>query len=166
MAQRQEKFRLRLNLFDSIVLILALAAGAFLLWNALKPRGAEPEQAEASAIRYTICLQRCVPGTLEAVAEGARLTDSIRNYEIGNVVSAWSAPAKEFAVDSVNKRWTLAEIDGYEDVFLSVAAEGTVSESAVTLSSGYLLRTGANAYIQGDGFLGSGYIYAIERGEN
>lgn len=165
MAQKPETFRLRLNLFDSIVLILALAAGAFLLWNALNPNSAAPEQAESSTIHYTIRLQRCIPGTAGAVAEGARLTDSIRNYEIGSVVSAQAAPAEELLVDSVNKRWTLAEIDGYEDVLLTVEAPGSISDSAVTLSSGYIVRTGAAAYVQGDGFLGSGYICAIERGD-
>ena len=34
MEQNNGKFRLRLNLFDGIVLIVALAVGAFLLWNA------------------------------------------------------------------------------------------------------------------------------------
>ena len=29
----QQKFRLRLNLFDSIVLLLALLAGGFLVWR-------------------------------------------------------------------------------------------------------------------------------------
>ena len=33
MEQQTPKFRLRLNFFDSIVLLLALLAGAFLLWR-------------------------------------------------------------------------------------------------------------------------------------
>jgi len=33
----QQKFRLRLNLFDSIVLLLALLAGGFLVWRAAAP---------------------------------------------------------------------------------------------------------------------------------
>ena len=40
MEQHNQKFRLRLNLFDAIVLIIALAVGAFVLWNALKPQAA------------------------------------------------------------------------------------------------------------------------------
>ena len=43
MEQNTPKFRLRLNLFDTIVLVLALAVGAFLLWRAVKP--AAPVQA-------------------------------------------------------------------------------------------------------------------------
>ena len=35
MEPNKPKFRFRLNLFDSIVLVLALAVGAFLVWSAI-----------------------------------------------------------------------------------------------------------------------------------
>ena len=162
MEQKPEKFRLRLNLFDSIVLILALAAGAFLLWNALKPDAA-PEQAETATVRYTVCLQRWAEGASAAVREGARLTDSIRNYEMGRVVSVETVPAWEQIVDHVNKEYVRAEIPGYEDVLITVEASGVITEEAVTVGTGYVVRVGGRAFVQGDGFLGSGYKYAIER---
>jgi len=162
MSQKPDKFRLRLNLFDSIVLILALAAGAFLLWNALKPDAA-PEQAETSTIRYTVRLQRWAEGASVAVKEGARLTDSIRNYEMGRVVSVETEPAWEQVVDHVNRKYVRAVIPGYEDVLITVEAPGTVTKEAVTVGNGYVVRVGARAFVQGDGFLGSGYVYAIER---
>ena len=37
MEPNKPKFRFRLNLFDSIVLVLALAVGAFLVWSSIKP---------------------------------------------------------------------------------------------------------------------------------
>ena len=166
MERKPEKFRLRLNLFDSIVLILALAVGAYLLWNALKPAPAVPDDAgpaEASTIRYTVILRRCVPGTSEAVALDSRLTDSIRNYDIGRVKAVQAIPTQELLVDQTNRRWVLSTVEDYEDLLLTVEAPGTVTDSAVTLSSGYIMRVGSAAYIQGDGFLGSGSIYAIER---
>ena len=42
MEPNTPKFRLRLNLFDGIVLVLALAVGAFLLWRAVKPAAPVP----------------------------------------------------------------------------------------------------------------------------
>ena len=41
MEHNTPKFRLRLNLFDGIVLVLALAVGALLLWMSLKPSAGE-----------------------------------------------------------------------------------------------------------------------------
>ena len=163
MQQKSEKFRLRLNLFDSIVIVLALAAAAFLLWNTLKPKSVTPEQVETSTVRYTICLQRWVEGASEAVHEGARLTDSIRNYEVGRVVSSWTVPATEQVLDHEHKIYTQVEIEGYEDVMILVEAPCVITDEAITVGGGYDVRVGGRAYIQGDGFLGSGYVYAIER---
>ena len=42
MEHNTSGFRLRLNLFDGIVLIAALAVGAFLIWNRLTPRPFPP----------------------------------------------------------------------------------------------------------------------------
>ncbi len=42
MEHNTSGFRLRLNLFDGIVIVLALAVGAFLAWTALKPAAPSP----------------------------------------------------------------------------------------------------------------------------
>ena len=38
MEENKYKFRLRLNLFDGIILVVALAVAAVLLWMAVKPQ--------------------------------------------------------------------------------------------------------------------------------
>ncbi len=162
MEQKPEKFRLRLNLFDSIIIVLALAVGALLLWNTLKP-DTTPEQVETTTVRYTLCLQRWIEGTSSAIKEGARLTDSVRNFELGNVVSARAIPATEQLVDVETKSYVQAVLEGYEDVLITVESPCVKSEESITLGGGYALRVGATAFIQGDGFLGSGFVYAIER---
>ena len=59
MEHNTPKFRLRLNLFDGIVLVLALAVGALLLWMSLKPSaGEQGTAATASTVRYTVRFQR------------------------------------------------------------------------------------------------------------
>ena len=65
MEQNKPKFRLRFNLFDAAVLVIALLAGAFLLWRAVKPQvspEASPISSHASTVRYTIRFQRWAPG--------------------------------------------------------------------------------------------------------
>ena len=82
---------------------------------------------------------------------------------MGRVVSVETVPAWEQIVDHVNKEYVRAEIPGYEDVLITVEASGVITEEAVTVGTGYVVRVGGRAFVQGDGFLGSGYIYAIER---
>lgn len=159
-----KKFRLRLNLFDGIVLILALAVGAVLLWSALKPSAAPEAVTDSSAtIRYTVLFQRWLEGTSSAVHEGDRLTDSIRNYEMGRVVSAEARPAQGIRLDHQDRAYVLATMEGYEDVIVTVEATVTVTSEAVTTNSGYVVRVGAPIFVQGDGYLATGYVIAMER---
>lgn len=164
MEPKPNKFRLRLNLFDGIVLILALAAAAVLLWSALKPSAAPAEDAgAASSIRYTVLFQRWLEGTSTAIHEGDRLTDSIRNYDIGRVVSAQAHPAQAIRLDNNSRSYVLATMDGYEDVHVVVEAPCVITEESVTVGGGYPVRVGASVFIQGDGYLATGFIIAMER---
>lgn len=68
MEHNTPKFRLRLNLFDGIVLVLALAVGALLLWMSLKPSAGDQGTAStASTVRYTVRFQRWPEGTSEII---------------------------------------------------------------------------------------------------
>ena len=73
MEPNKPKFRFRLNLFDSIVLVLALAVGAFLVWSAIKPAAATVEDGVDMLIT--------VEGT-GLVSESGRYTLN-RVYELG-----------------------------------------------------------------------------------
>ena len=164
MEARSNKFRLRLNLFDGIVLVLALAVGAVLLWSVLKPSAATAETGSTTAtVRYTIQFQRCLEGTVDAIHAGDRLTDSIRNYELGRVVSATASPARALRLDNNSRAYVLAVMEGYEDIDVVVEAPCTVTDEAVTVGGGYPVRAGASAFIQGDGYLATGFITAVGR---
>ena len=88
MEHNTSGFRLRLNLFDGIVIVLALAVGAFLAWTALKPAAPVPADPTVQAtVRYTVRFQRWVPGTSALISEGDQIADNIKNFEIGHVVA-------------------------------------------------------------------------------
>ena len=139
MEQNTPKFRLRLNLFDTIVLVLALAVGAFLLWRAVKPAG-----------------------TSEIIQPGDRIADNIKNYEVGHVVSAQAVPALVQTPDRESRRWVWAELEGFEDVLVTVEAPCTVSDKAFTVGGGYEVRVGTIGFLRGEGYMGSGPIVAVE----
>lgn len=164
MEQNTPKFRLRLNLFDGIVLVLALAVGAFLLWTALKPAAvSEGPAATVSTVRYTIRFQRWMEGTSTLIQAGDKLEDTIKNYEMGSVVSTEAVPCQSLLLDHESRQYVLANMAGYEDILVTVEAPCTMSDDAITLSSGYVLRVGATAYIRGAGYMASGPIISIER---
>ena len=165
MEQHNGKFRLKLNLFDSIVLVVALAVGAFLLWSALKPAASTPvgEPTATSTVRYTIRFQRMLEGSGSLIQPGDALVDTIKNYQLGNVVSVEIVPAQSQILDHDSREYVLAEVAGYEDALVTVESPCTISSDTILLDGGYTLRVGATSYVRGSGYMGSGPVISIER---
>lgn len=166
MEQNNGKFRLRLNLFDAIVLIVALAVGAFLLWNAFKPAASTTTgttTASTATVRYTIRFQRLMEGTGSLIQPGDALVDTIKNYKLGNVVSVEIVPAQSQILDHNSREYVLADVPGYEDALVTVESACTDSSDTILLDGGYTLRVGGTAYVRGEGYMGSGPIISIER---
>lgn len=160
----QKNFRLRLNLFDGIVLVLALAVGALLLWSALKPTApTAAETVNATTVQYTVRFQKWIEGTGALVEPGDKLVDNIKNYELGTVVSAQVVPAQSLQLSHDDRAFVLTTIHGYEDVLVTVESPCTISDDAITLGGGYALRVGSTAYIRGEGYMASGPIISMER---
>ena len=159
----QKKFRLKLNLFDGIVLLLAVAVAAFLLWRTMKPAVAiQSDPSVISTVRYTIRFQRWAPGVADLVEAGDQLADNVKNYEVGHVVSAQTVPARMQVLDLESRRYVWTEVDGFEDVLVTVEAPCSVNSEAITVGGGYEVRVGEMGYFRGEGYMGSGRIVAIE----
>ena len=157
--KEHNQFRLRLNLFDGIVLVLALAAAVFLMWRFTRPAAASGDGVSSASVQYTVCFQRWPAGS----AQGDQLADNIKNYDVGTVVSAQAVPCQSLILDQVNGEYVLADVDGYEDVLVTVESPCTVTDEAVTLGGGYALRVGATMYLRGEGYMASGPVIAMER---
>lgn len=159
----QKKFRLRLNLFDGIVLVLALAVGAFLLWSAMKPEiPDEAAPASTSRIRYTVRLQRCVLGTSDLIQTGDEVADNIKNYVIGQVTAVEKAPDRRRILDRENLRMVWVETEEFEDVLVTLETSCEITESAIVVDGGFQLRVGNTVHMRGIGYMGSGPVVAIE----
>ena len=156
----QNKRRIRLNLFDGIVILIALAVAGVLLWMQMKPAASNAATPAAATMQYTIRLQKVLPGTDDLIESGDALVDVVKNFELGTVVSATVMPATDSIIDEDEK----AYVTGYEDIDIVVESTATYGEEKVLVGSGYELRVGEKIYVRGPGYLGSGEVYAIERG--
>lgn len=162
----QKKFRLRLSIFDGIILALALVVGAFLLWNAMKPQlPAEAPPASKSSVRYTVRIQRWIPGTSELIQIGDQLADNIKNYVVGEVTSVEAVPHRRRVLDQENLRRVWVETDQFEDVLLTLESPCEITDRAIILDGGFELRVGGTVHLRGLGYMGSGPVVAIEEAE-
>ena len=165
MEQNNGKFRLRLNLFDGIVLLVALALGAFLAWSALKPDTSTAQTTPQShTLQYTLRFQRWPEGTSGLIEAGDLLVDTVKNYELGRVVSFETVPAQTLLLSQTDKKYVLSTVQGYEDILVTVESPCTISqEGDLILGGGYALRVGETAYIRSEGYMASGPVVAIDR---
>lgn len=163
MEQNTPYFRLRLNLFDAIILVIALIAAGVLGWLALHPTPASSDLVTNGTIQYTVRLNRWPEGTGSLVQVGDELTDNTQNRELGEVVGVRTEPTRMTVVNQEERRQVLATVAGYEDVLLTVQAPCEVSRYSVALDEGdFILRVGGMVYLRGEGYMGSGPVESIE----
>lgn len=163
MEEKRTGFRLRLNLFDALVLIAALLVGGYLAWNALKPADNAGETPTASVVRYTVRFQKMLQGTGCLVGAGDELTETVKNYALGTVIDSQVVPNQTQSLDLESRRYINTSIEGYEDVLVTVEANATETDSALVLDGGYELRAGNTVYLRGPGYMASGPVLTIHR---
>ena len=161
MDSKKSKFRFRLNLFDAAVIVLAALAALWLLFGWQRSSTASSVK---ETIRYTVRLQGTLPGTGALIQPGDELTDNMKNYPVGTVLSVEVRPATQISFHEEEMSYMPTEIPGYEDVILEMEAEAVIGDEDVQIGDGYVLRVGEMIYMRGPGYLGSGAVYAIERG--
>lgn len=164
MEQNTPKFRIHLNLFDGIVILLALLVGGFLLWTQLAPQEEDTAAVTATTqIEYTIRLNEVLPGTGDAIPLNSSLEDAIKNYDLGTVVSVTTSQALRTAQNVEDQLVADVPLPDMERVEIVVSATAVQSDSEVTLTSGYTLLVGEWVYVRGPGYVGGGPVTAISR---
>ena len=158
-----KKFRLRLNLFDGIVLVLALALCAFLLWSHFKPAAADPESGLYNTIQYTIRMKKFPAEESGRVKVGDVLSDNVKNKNLGTVAAVRVEPSSTVVLDQINHQYIENTYEGYNDIEITLESNARLDTLGVELESGYLLRVGETVYIHGVGYFGSGPIIEIDR---
>ena len=114
-------------------------------------------------MRYSIRFERWAEGSSSLIEAGDKLTDNIKNYALGTVVSCEAVPAVAQVLDQEERRYVDAPIEGYEDVLVTVESPCTESDAGFVLDGGYELRVGITTYIKGEGYMASGPVVAVER---
>ena len=163
MEQNNSKFRLRLNLFDAVILVLVVAVGAVLIWFGRGASQTEESTPAARTVEYTILIPRMAEGDSARIQPGDALEDTVENYRLGTVVSVTAQPALSQVLDEESGSYVQAALAGYEDVYIPVTSTCTQSEDALLLDGGYDFRVGQNVGVRGPGYMGSGRVTEIVR---
>ncbi len=161
--QHTPKFRLRLNLFDTIVLVLALVVGAVILLLSMGSDVATTTAVNTTTATYTIRLQNAVLELEDQVQAGDALEDAIRNLALGTVVSATYTPTPIYVLNEETQTYEVVDSPIYINADIVVTSTATTSQDTISLTSGYDILSGQTIYVRGPGYLGSGIIINIDR---
>ena len=165
MEQNTTKFRLRFNLVDIIVLVIALVAGIGILLLGIRSQSTTGGGRTGGQVEYTILFQKMSAGNSQLIQAGDQLQDTVKNYKIGEVVSVEVKPAEVEILNQETQTYETTIFEGYEDVYVTVSCAYTDNGEKILLDGGYDILVGQTCYVRGPGYMGSGPVVNIERGE-
>ena len=161
-----EKKKLKISIFDIIILaVVILAAAAVILVFRPSRTAADNTASSGTVMQYTVELQQLPAGTAELIQPGDSVSDGARNYAMGKVVSAHAAPYTYQVADESTGEVKNAPLDRYENVIITIESGMNTSGSSLTTDSGFVVTVGTQVHVTGPCYAGTGYVIAIERGE-
>ena len=166
-----KKIRWKLNLFDLLVILLALAVAAGIVWMRYQQnRAAQAAQDAGGAsggsavVRYVVELDEMSLQAAEMVAPGDALVERTRKQAMGTVESVEVALTRTLTKDQTTGNYHFVEIPERYTATMVVTDTATVSDSSIVSSGGLEIRAGTSVRVFGPGYYGSGYIVSVERG--
>ncbi|MGM9521139.1 MAG: DUF4330 domain-containing protein [Oscillospiraceae bacterium] len=151
------------NLFDIIVIIVAVVLAAVLFFA--KNGGTEQTSAQTSTLHYTIELTGMLNNSAEMIAPGDALVDKVKKYDIGTVQSVEVSNTVKQAEDTINGAVVMSEVPGQQTAVIVVEAQVSETATLITVDGGFEIKVGNSVSVKGPGYWGSGYIIAVERGD-
>ena len=160
--ETKSKKRRLLTLFDIIIIILVIVIA--LVAYKMTSSGSSTDS-QSSTVTYTIELAEMEHGSAELIAPGQSLKDNIKKFAIGQVVSVEVSDTVIYVRDGADFTYASQSPEGMQTALITVTAPCTVSDSAITVDSGFAVRCGESVAVSGPGYAGAGYIVAVERGQ-
>lgn len=158
----KQKVKLRLNLFDAIVLLVVLIVGALVLWQMLDQNSAATTT-KTGRLTYQITIKEASGGTSDYIPIGSHLIDAVKNYDLGEILSLEVLPAEKLVLNHDAAMYQKSTLEGYEDIVVELAVDVSQTESALLIDGGYDLRVGDLVYMRGAGYMAAGYVTRMDR---
>lgn len=144
------------------IFIIAIIAIACIFGYSYMNKGNTIVTNNTQKVVYKIRTTESFPKVYDAIAEESTLYDSLKNINIGKIISKETVPSTRYGVDKNNKKVVETELTNKMDITLTIEADATITDKSISVN-GYELKVGNEAYIKGKGYAGMGYVISIER---
>ena len=162
----KKKMKIKLNLFDIIILALVVLGGLafFAITNMSRSGGvALPTSTSTRTVRYTIELASMLEETADLISVGDVIVDRIEKRTLGKVVNIEIVPAVIPVKDIFTGEQLLEAQPNRLTANLTLEATAAETASSLTVDGGFIVRAGVQVTVNGPGYAGMGYVLSVER---
>ena len=163
MDKEKNKPRWKLTGFDIIIIAVVLVVAAVVFMFLRSSSQTSTTAVSTRSLSYTIELRNMADETAYLIKEGDTIYDSAKKYIMGTVESVTIEPATSAQVDLTTGDTVTSEIPDKLTATIELVCQCTETDTAITATSGYVIRIGAEVQATGPGYAGTGYLVAIER---
>lgn len=152
-----ENKKIKWTAIDTLIVIVvaAVVAVAALVFAPKLSGGAKNEK-----VSFVVMLQEKEPELLDAMKAGDRVTISLTEKDGGVITDVKGEVAKTLAYNSIDGTYSNQLVDGKVDIYVTVEADCTVSETAAKAGD-TAIKVGTEVPVRGKGFASMGFIIAI-----
>lgn len=152
------KRKFRLNIFDIVIVLIVavIAVGLYVFTH-------RETVVETKKLIYTIELRNVPEGFTNLVKEGDELTDGVKNYNMGKVLSAERQDFKLLSNDYNTNTILDSVVPEKETCVIRVEADVTETAMDYKVNGNFLVKAGIEINVHGPGYAGNGYILSIDR---
>ena len=153
-----ERKNFKLNFFDIIIaiIIVVIAGGIYFFIN-------KEDVVQTKKLIYTIELNNLPQGFTENIKVGDKLTDGVKNYNMGTIIAVEKSDTTVLVTDQDNSIVKEKAIPELERAVITIEADVTENGADYKVDGNFLVKAGLNVNVHGPGYAGSGYIILIER---
>ena len=153
-----DKKKFRINFFDIIiaVVVIVVAGGVYFFTN-------KESVVETKKIVYTFELNSLPKGIADGIEIGDKLTDGVKNYNMGTVIGIEKTNYTILTTDYTTNTIKESVVPDKERAVVTVEANVTENGADYKVDGNFLVKTGLEVNVHGPGYAGSGYIISINR---
>lgn len=141
-----------------IVLLVAVVAVAYILSHS--DSAATVETVKRS---YVVELTNLDPHMADCLTVGDKVTDNVKNYDIGTVTALEVVPYENLCMDEEDGVMRAAQIPDKITLQVTIEADTTETERQIATASGYTLRVGTSVSCTIGQLTAAGYIIGLDR---
>ncbi len=158
----QKKFRF--NFIDALLILIILAAGAFLCYIFLSNDVDVVSENVTKEIVYEIELNEVPEEFKWKINIGDKVTDTVARYPIGEVVNVVYSDYIYSGVNAEDGGEVLTAVPGYMDVTVTIRAEANIVNNMYSIG-GYDIHVGKNVCFRVPNFTGESYCTTLSEAE-